>query len=178
MKKTLMVLLLPLALAACAPAATDPNVEANMASVDVQYMQATTGSNMFEIMSSQLALQPGKSNSDAVKAYAQQMITDHQKAQGQLNTLAANKKVPLPAVLPPDLQVKVNTLSTLSGADFDTAYAKEQLLGHQLALSIQQNELQSGQDADAKAYASAQVPVVSMHLDMAKALPGATLPSP
>ena len=169
MNKTLMVLLLPLALAACAPAADDPNAAANMASVDVQYMQATAGSNMFEITTSQLALNQG--SAQAVKDYANEMITDHQKAQTDLTALAKTKNVALPATLPPNLQVKYNALKQLSGADFDAAYGKEQYLSHQVTLSIQQNEVQQGQDADVKAYANVQVPIITMHTQMAKTLP-------
>ncbi|ADV67516.1 DUF4142 domain-containing protein [Deinococcus maricopensis] len=168
MKKHALFLLAPLTLAACAPMMMAPNAT----TVDGLYMQAAAGGNLFEIQSSQVALK--NSTSDAVRAFAQQMIADHTTAQNQLTALAAARGVPLPTQLPPELQLKVTSLSGLTGAAFDAAYAQEQVVSHQLNLSVQQNELTAGKDADVRAYAQAQVPIIQQHLEHARTLPGAT----
>lgn len=157
-------LLLPLALAACAPMMADP---ATLSS-DALFAQAATGSNLFEIQSSQLALQ--NASAASVKTFAQQMITDHTAAQNQLMGIAKTQNILLPTTLTPDKQLKLRNLAALSGAAFDSAYLTEQVLAHQLTLSVLQNELSAGANADLKGYASAQVPVVTGHLNMAQSM--------
>jgi len=164
------VLLLPLALASCAPTLLAPNAN----TVDGLFLQATTGDNLFEIQSSQLALT--KTNTPAVRAYAQRMIDHHVPAQNQVNTLAAARRVPLPRALPPELQIKINTLTTLSGAAFDRAYLNEQVVSHQLALSVGLNEQTAGRDPAVVALAAQLQPIIAAHLRDALAL-GGTAPS-
>lgn len=165
--KHFLALLIPLTLASCAPlmSVVDPAV---LNTPDVQFAQAATGSNLFEIQSSQLALT--HSSSTSIQAFAQSMIADHTNAQTQLASLATAQHLPLPSTLPPDKQLKVLALSALNGADFDAAYIKEQTLAHQLALSVLQNELSAGVNTDLKGYATAQVPVVTAHLTAVTAL--------
>ncbi|WP_407571841.1 DUF4142 domain-containing protein [Deinococcus altitudinis] len=164
--KRFAALVIPLALASCAPMLSADPVTLN--NPDVQFAQAATGSNLFEIQSSQLALT--NSSSAPLKTFAQMLITDHQNAQTQLASLATAQHLPLPTVLPPDKQLKVIALGTLNGAAFDAAYIREQTLAHQLALSVLQNELSAGMNADLKGYATAQVPVITMHLTTVTAL--------
>lgn len=157
-------LLAPLLLASCAPSLLAPN--ANTA--DGLFLQAVTGSNLFEIQSAQVALT--KSNTQAVRAYAQRMIEDHTAAQNQVTALATTRNVPLPRVLPPELQLKITTLNSLGGAAFDAAYARENVVSHQLTVSILQNEQTAGQDPAVVAFATQQLPVVVAHLAAAQAL--------
>ncbi|MBB5235638.1 DUF4142 domain-containing protein [Deinococcus budaensis] len=164
------LILLPLALGSCTLMAP------NAGTADGLFLQAATGSNLFEIQSSQLAL--SKSNTAAIRAFAQQMITDHTTAQNQVNTLAAARNVPLPKVLPPELQLKITTLNTLSGAAFDAAYAREQVLGHQLSISLHQNQQTAGRDPAVVAYAAEKLPVITGHLQQAQALLTATPAAP
>lgn len=174
--KRLTPLLLPALLASCSPAMMSVGAPMmNASTVDGLFLQAMTGSNLFEIQSSQAILT--KSNSAAVKAYAQQMIDHHTAAQAQVVTVAAPRGVMLPAMLPPDLQLKVTALNELpASASVDQAYLKEQVLGHQLALSILQNQQTAGKDAGVTALATDQVPVVTQHLQEAQALLASTTP--
>ncbi|GAA5514611.1 hypothetical protein Dcar01_03367 [Deinococcus carri] len=166
------LLLLPLVLASCAPSMLAPNAS----TTDGLFLQAATGSNLFEVQAAQVAL--GKTTSDAVRAYAQHMVNDHTNAQNQVAALATRKGVPLPKMLPPELQLKINTLSGMSGAAFDAAYAREMVVSHQLTVSIMQNEQAAGKDADVVALANQQLPIITQHLAEAQALPGGTAPAP
>ncbi|THF69739.1 DUF4142 domain-containing protein [Deinococcus sp. Arct2-2] len=149
------------------------NASPDASTVDGLFLQAVTGSNLFEIQSSQAILT--KSNSAAVKAYAQRMIDHHTAAQAQVVTVAAPRGVTVPPMLPPDLQLEVTALNELpASAPVDQAYLKEQVLGHQLALSILQNQQTAGKDAGVTALATDQVPVVTQHLQEAQALLAST----
>lgn len=167
--KRLTPLLLPALLASCSPAMMSMGSPTNASTVDGLFLQAITGSNLFEIQSSQAILT--KSNSAAVKAYAQKMIDHHTAAQAQVATVAAPRGVPLPTMLPPDLQLKVTALNELPAtAAVDQAYLQEQVLGHQLALSLLKNQQTSGKDAGVTALAKDQEPVVTQHLQEAQTL--------
>ncbi|MFC4639431.1 DUF4142 domain-containing protein [Deinococcus hohokamensis] len=142
----------------------------NASSVDGLFLQAVTGSNLFEIQSSQVALT--KTNTPAVRAYAQMLIDHHTMAQTQVNTLAASRGVLLPKVLPPELQLKVTTLAGLNAASFDAAFLQEQVVAHQMTLSLIQNERTAGKDAAVMALANQQAPIIQQHLQQAQTLLG------
>jgi putative membrane protein len=55
-------------------------------------------------------------------------------------------------------------LNVLSGETFDKSYVKGQISAHQDTIALFQKEISSGQDADAKAFASATLPTVRAHL--------------
>ncbi|AWN24048.1 hypothetical protein DKM44_13045 [Deinococcus irradiatisoli] len=136
---------------------------------DVLFMEVMTISNLAEIQTSQLALK--KSSNADVKAFAQKMISDHTKAQAELNALAKSKGVVLTNKPGAAQRLEYNKLTTLSGAEFDAMYKKVQVSGHQMTLDLINLYQTIGKDADALAYAAKTGPIVAMHLDMAKALP-------
>ncbi|WP_157451954.1 DUF4142 domain-containing protein [Deinococcus aquatilis] len=172
--KHLIPLLVPAVLASCAPGMMATGPVMNATSIDGLFLQAATGSNLFEIQSSQVILT--KSDSAAVKAYAQMLIDHHTAAQNQVATAAAPRAVPLPPALPPELQLKVNTLASLSAPALDQVYLQEQVLAHQVTLSLLQNEQTAGKDPGVVALAVDQVPVITQHLQEAQALLTSTAP--
>ena len=127
-------------------------------------------SNLTEIQTSQLALQ--KSSNQSVRTYAQQMITEHTRAQAELNAIAAAKGVRLTNKPGADQRLQYNRLTTLSGAQFDAAYKNVQVGGHQMTLDLIETYRTVAKDRQAAAYAAKIQPVVARHLEEAKALPG------
>jgi putative membrane protein len=178
-KRTLLALTAALTLTA-APALAGGNDMMMMApgmstaqttnNTDVLFMETATISNLTEIQTSQLALQ--KSSNTAVRAYAQRMISEHTKAQAELNTLAASKGIKLTDKPGAPQRLQYNKLSTLSGAAFDAMYKMVQVGGHQMTLDLIKTYRSFGRDAQALAYAAKIQPAVEMHLMDAKALPG------
>lgn len=169
---TTLALCLPMAAAGGAgPAAMTSGVSTaqTSTSTDVLFMEVAGMSNLAEIATSHLALR--KSGNAAVRAYAQKMITDHTRAQDQLNALAARKGTKLTDRLGADQRVQGDKLSTLSGAAFDAEYKKVQVAGHDLTLTLIKMYRSFGQDADALAYAAKTQPIVAGHLEMAQGLP-------
>ncbi|MPY66331.1 DUF4142 domain-containing protein [Deinococcus sp. SDU3-2] len=162
MLRSSALVLLPLALGSCTMMAP------NATTVDGLFLQSVTGSNLFEIQSSQVAL--NRSTNAQVRTFAQQMINEHTTAQAQVAALASARGVPLPKALPPELQLKVNTLNTLTGSAFDVAYLREQVLGHQFTISIFQNEQTAGRDAGVVAFATQNLPLIERHFQEAQTL--------
>jgi len=121
---------------------------------------------MTEVALGNLALQ--RAQSDSVKQFAQQMVTDHTAANTELTQLAAGKNVTLPTALDAKHQAMVDKLSKLSGADFDREYMKMMVNDHEKAVKMFQDQSQKGTDADAKAFAAKTLPTLQSHLQLAR----------
>jgi putative membrane protein len=140
----------------------DMGMEAN-ASADMTYVQNAAASDMFEIQTSQLALE--KATSPAVKTYAQMMIDEHTKSSTELKAAAGQANIPVPAALPADKQAKVDALRGLSGAEFDRQYLADQRSGHQETLTKVNAYLAAAPAGPLKDHASKVTGVVQKHLN-------------
>lgn len=100
-----------------------------------------------------------------VKDFGNMMITDHGKANDELKNIATAKNISLPASLDAEHQAKSDSLSKLSGKDFDKGYVEVMIEGHKKTLALMQSEAANGKDAELKAFAAKSAPVVQMHLD-------------
>jgi putative membrane protein len=126
--------------------------------------------NMAEISLSQMALQ--RSQSEAVKQFAQMMVTDHTAAGTELQTLATSKNITLPTAMDQKHQSAMTKLGGESGAAFDRDYMKQMVNDHEKTLSLLQKQADKGTDADLKAFAAKMVPIVQGHLTAARNLSG------
>jgi putative membrane protein len=131
---------------------------------DTAFANKAAVGGMAEVALGKLAL--SKSSDSKIKQFANQMVTDHGKANDELAGIAKNKNITLPATVDAEHQAKMDSLSKLSGAEFNKAYVMAMIAGHKKTLDLMQNEASGGQDADLKAFAAKTAPVVKMHLDM------------
>lgn len=106
-----------------------------------------------------------KGTDKQVKDFGGMMVMDHGKANAELMSIAKTKNITLPAGLDAEHQAKSDSLSKLSGADFDKAYVAAMVEGHKKTLALMQSEASNGKDAELKAFAAKTAPVVQMHLD-------------
>ncbi len=139
-----------------------------VSAVDAKFMVSAAQSDMTEIKTSQLALD--KSQNEAVRKYAEEMIAEHTKSSSELKPLADRKSVTLPANLNPKQQALYNKLSGLSGEAFDKAYLQGQTVAHADTAALFKNYLRTGKDAEAKQFARKVMPVVQGHLADAREL--------
>ena len=121
---------------------------------------------MTEIKTSQLALK--RSQNPQILSYAREMIQAHTDSTNKLKPIAARLGLKMPQSLGAENQSLVNSLNGLSGTQFDRAYMDGQTKAHAKAQANFQTELKQGQNSQLKAFASEILPVVSMHLEMAK----------
>jgi putative membrane protein len=111
-----------------------------------------------------------KSRNDAVTAFAKRMVDDHSKSNAQLAELAKQAGLPLPTEPAPD-QVEVKQkLSALNGAAFDAEYTRTQVIDHQKMVQLLLWVIASGENADLQRFASATLPDVLHHLQLAQSL--------
>src|SRR5215213_3373276 len=108
--------------------------------------------NMAEIAASNLALQ--RAQSEQVRQFAQQMVTDHTAAASEMQTLAAGKNVTLPTAMSTKQQSDMDKLGGRTGADFDRDYMKMMVKDHERMAKMLDRESTRNTDADVKAFAA------------------------
>jgi putative membrane protein len=126
-------------------------------------MMSASG-NLFEIQSSQLALQA--SQNQIVRQFAQQMITDHGNMMQRMAPVAASLGLdPNAMPLAPHHQQMIDQLRAAgSGPAFDQAYHQAQAAAHQESLNLHQSYAANGDNPQLRMLAGEAVPVIQQHL--------------
>lgn len=134
------------------------------------YMTMSASSDMFEIQSSQLALQA--SQNQAVRNYANLMIAHHTATTQNLVNAARSVGLtpPPPAMLPMHQQMLDQLRGAGTGPSFDAAYKQGQIMSHQEALNLQTNYANGGDVPALRQVAAATAPIVQQHLQQAQQL--------
>jgi putative membrane protein len=133
---------------------------------DEAWVMKVAKGGMAEVELGKLATE--KASTDVVKTFGQRMVDDHSKANEELKTLAANKKITLPTEIGPEEKALRDRLVKLSGTAFDQAYMKAMLSDHLKDVAAFRTESRTGKDADVKAWAAKTLPTLEEHLKMAR----------
>ncbi|HEY0802228.1 MAG TPA: DUF4142 domain-containing protein [Steroidobacteraceae bacterium] len=105
-----------------------------------------------------------KAHSQSVKEFGALMVKDQSAANEKLKSIAESKNITLPANTSVGEMVAKEQLKALSGASFDKSYVKGMIKDHQADIAEFKKEAASGQDPDARAFASAALPTLEAHL--------------
>jgi len=151
-------------LAAAAAALGQTTSDASAA--DQNFVHEALMGGMAEVDLGQLASQKGSTND--VKQFGQKMVEDHTKMGNRMKGVAAQVGVTPPAALSPKDQALKTRLEGLSGAQFDRAYIRAMVKGHEADLQAFHKEASSGTSQAVKDAASQGATVVSQHLEMIK----------
>jgi putative membrane protein len=148
---------------------TGVNTTLGRAPKTADFVKSVAISDMFEIQSSQLAVEKGD---DATKAFAQQMIAEHQKTSTELKSMAGTTPAAaqMPTALDKSHQKMLDRLKSLNGADFNRRYHSDQVSAHKDAVSLFDRFAKGGEDAGLKGWASTTLPALRTHLQMAQNL--------
>ena len=200
MKRTLIAVLpCALWLSACTPSPSDEIVvtesgssgsqsstetssgssKTQVAAEDMQFMKDAAQSGIAEVKMGELASSNGESQ--PVKDLAQKLVTDHGKINEELKQLATKKSVMLPDAVTEQQKTMLQHLTSLKGAEFDTAFKQHAVENHQKSVDKFKTAAEKAKDADLKAFAAKTLPTLQQHLDLAKQLnatPTATQPQP
>ena len=160
-----------LALAALSAAILVPTARAQttatkMGVSDPLFAAAAGCGGLTELTISELGEQ--KATDPELKTFSQKMILEHTKMNGELAALAAKKQIALPKTLSPGAAFCSQSLSGLSGEEFDACYAKAQLTVHMEAVATFTAESERGQDPEMRALATKALPHIKDHLQMIK----------
>ena len=137
---------------------------------DNRFIGAAGPSDSFEIQTSQIALE--KSRRANVRAYAQMMIDQHTASTQQLTQLAGAKGAPLSQGLDPTQERLLAAVRTAGPGSFDRTYLNGQITGHTATVAAFNDEISGGQDADVKAFAQQNLPMIQQHLQEPRRLAG------
>jgi putative membrane protein len=157
MKGSFFALMLSLPMVAFA--ATNP---------DASFYKHAAEGGIFEVDVGRLAQDKG--NSQQVKDFGAMMVKDHSAANEKLQALASSQNITLPTSASVGQMATKAKLDVLSGDTFDKSYVKGQISAHRHTIALFRKEISSGQDADAKTFATATLPTVRAHLKAINAI--------
>ena len=100
------------------------------------------------------------------KKFAEQMVSDHTKSNAELMALATKKGVTLPTALSDKHKDVLKDVTEEKGVKMDQEYMKEMLKDHEEDVKEFTDASIKASDPEIKAFATKNVPVLKMHLDM------------
>ncbi|MDX3927823.1 MAG: DUF4142 domain-containing protein [Shinella sp.] len=133
------------------------------------FVQEAGASDMFEVESSKLAVERAD---DATKAFARQMVMDHQKTTTEMKQMVEGGKVKatLPTAMTAAQQEMMDELKGLQGAEFTEQYQDDQVSAHETAVDLFRRYAEEGDNPELKAWAGKTLPALEHHLQMARDL--------
>lgn len=134
---------------------------------DASFVQEAGVGGLAEVELGRLAVQ--KARDDRIRQFGQKMIDDHSKANDALKQAASQEGLSVPSSLDDKHKQTLNKLEKLSGAQFDTAYAKEMVRDHKEDVKLFEKQSKAGSSAVQK-FAADTLPTLKNHLQMAEEL--------
>ena len=105
---------------------------------------------------------------DAVKKFGERMVRDHSLMNKELHEITSKKGIKLAEGLDQKHQELMDELSKLKGSEFDRAYTKDMVSGHEKVIEQFEIEAKNGRDPDVKAWAEKWLPTLREHLKLAR----------
>ncbi|GAB3582960.1 DUF4142 domain-containing protein [Hymenobacter daeguensis] len=131
---------------------------------DSEFLTKAASGGMLEVeMGKQVA---ARAVTPQAKEFAQKMVDDHTKSNAELMALAAKKNITLPTTLGDKHEDVLKDVTEEKGVKMDQEYMKEMLKDHEEDVKEFTDASVKASDPDIKAFATKNVPVLKMHLDM------------
>ncbi|WP_407159420.1 DUF4142 domain-containing protein [Bradyrhizobium sp. STM 3557] len=136
------------------------------AKVDAAFLREAIRGDLAEIQVGQLAEQNG--GSEQTKQFGQTLVADHTANLQEAEALAQSMGIAVPSQPDAEQRATLQELSRLSGAQFDTHFARDMVVDHvkeivQFAFVGQEND-------PVGAFARQSLPVLEQHLQVAESL--------
>ncbi|ACH37839.1 outer membrane protein, putative [Citrifermentans bemidjiense Bem] len=133
---------------------------------DKAFVKEAASGGMMEVEAGRLAQQKGASQE--IKDFGQMMVTDHGKANDELDSIISKKQLKKPAKMEAKHKKMVDQLNALSGAEFDKKYAKEMVKDHEKDVATFKKASTKVKDPELKGWVDKTLPVLEQHLQHAK----------
>lgn len=147
--------------AAPAPATAPAAASATPAATPQDFVNQAASSGMFEVQSSELALE--RAGSDEVKDFARMMIRDHGELNEQLKAVAATRGLTVPAEIAGPPAQHMEAVMGAEGDRFDQAYLDHQVQAHAEAIALFEPWAEQTDDTDVAALAQKAVQHIRTH---------------
>lgn len=148
--------------------ATVIGLPAQAASSAKSFVEKASAGNAAEVALGKMAL--SKASNPEVKAFAQHIVDDHRKAQGELKQVAQTKGMDTPEKLGIKDKATQEKLRHMQGASFDKAYMDTMVKDHKNDVEEFEKQARSSDDPEIKSWAAQTVPTLQQHLQMAESL--------
>ena len=144
------------------------SIAADQASTDESFVKEAARGSQMEVELGRMAQQ--KSTNQEVRQLAAMLAQEHQAAYQQLQTIATKHNIQLPKQESGEAQKDPNMqkLSDLQGQQFDRQFVQTVIDEHQKDIQEFQNQARTSQNADVKQFATATLPKLQQHLQMAQ----------
>ncbi len=126
--------------------------------------------NHFAIAESQLALE--RASDPKLKNFAQQLVADHNKAEGELEAAAEGSVATAPTALDADHAARMTELQGKSDGAFDKAYLADQGENHSNLLTLYADYMLLGDDPKLKPLATGMIPITEQQLKNLQVMSG------
>lgn len=146
-----------------AAAVTEPAVAG-----DAAFVADAAGMNATETALADLAQR--NATDPQVKRYAAELHRDHTAAAAELSVLASRRQWPYPGTLDVLQAQALQGLQRAEGTAFDRAFVEAMVSSHERAIQDFTAAAASASDAELKAFAAKQLPVLKAHLQRARHL--------
>ena len=137
-----------------------------LSKADKAFVKAAASGGMMEGELGRMAQEKGASKE--IKDFGQMMVTDHGKANDELEAVISKKQMKKPAKMQAKHKKMVDQLNALSGAEFDKKYAKEMVKDHEKDVAKFKKASGKVKDSELKAWVDKTLPVLEQHLQHAK----------
>jgi putative membrane protein len=144
---------------------TQPGTVTGDITADMPFVRMAASSNVMEIRLGQIA--QNQASNQAVKQFAQRMVTDHNQMQQQLRSTAASMGQNFTPTMNPQHEQEVSRLQGLNGQEFDRAYMTAMIRGHQQEVNEFQTRSQTARSVQIRNLASSSLPMLQQHLSLA-----------
>lgn len=138
------------------------NASNNRSSSDSRFLAGAAQSALHETALGTLA-QSNSSDAD-VQAFGATLVDDSTAAYSQASDIGTSDNIAIPADETKKDAKTDQRLSNLSGSDFDAAFLNEVIKTDLRQIQLHQTQAQRGANADVRAYARDQLPVLVNHL--------------
>lgn len=128
---------------------------------DRRFVSEASQGGMFEVKSSQLAIDKGVSG--PTREFAQMMVDDHGKANRDLESLVRKKGGTISSTLDAEHQEMLDALAALNGKEFERKFHDDQVKGHDDAIALFERYSKNADDPDIKAFANRLLPTLRAH---------------
>ncbi len=132
------------------------------------FLRTASEAGLFEIEASRIAIARG--GSPAVRRFAEATLRDRVSIDTDLQQLALSVGVQLPVQLNATMQARLAVLATLTGSDFDRAYARNVgiMAQEEALLAFERAANEEGERIER--FAASQLPTLRKHLEWARQL--------
>ena len=135
---------------------------------DAEFVKKAANGGMHEVAIGKIAASRVKS--DAVKAFAERMVTDHTKINAELKKAAAAAGLAVPEVMDEKYQKEVDRFKNYTGSDFQGDYVKHMLVDHEADVSLFTRASKEAKNPAIKEFATKTLPTLQDHLKAVRKL--------